>query len=214
MDTLIGNFDLILEAFVKTVELVVVSGIFALILGTILAAMRVSPVGVLRGVGTTYVGLFRNTPLLVLLFLVVFGFPKVGLDMGFFGKNCLALTLYTAAFVCEAVRSGVNSIPLGQAEAARSVGLGFGSTMTQVVLPQSFRAVVPPLASVLIALTKNSSLASVFGIIELTARMKQLLNNDPGALWWIFFGIGLAYIIIVELISAGGAYFERRWRIA
>lgn len=214
MGTLVENFGLILDAFVKTFELVLISGIASLVLGTILAAMRVSPVTVLRGVGTVYVGFFRNTPLLVLLILVVFGFPKVGLDMSFLAKNSLALTLYTAAFVCEALRSGVNSVGIGQAEAARSVGLGFGQTMTHVVLPQSFRAVVPPLASVLIALTKNSSLASLFGILELTARMDQMLNNNPADLWWIFLGIAVAYIIIVELISAVGAYFERRWRIA
>lgn len=214
METLVENIGLILDAAVKTLELLVVSGLFALVLGTILASMRVSPVPILRLVGTVYVAVFRNTPLLVLLILVVFGFPKLGLDMGFFAKNCLALGLYTSAFICEAVRSGVNSVPLGQAEAARSVGLGFGQTMTQVVLPQSFRAVVPPIASLLIALTKNSSLCSLFGILESTSRMKQMLNNHPDDLWWIFLGVAVVYIVIVELISAGGAYFERRWRVA
>ena len=122
--------------------------------------------------------------------------------------------MYTSTFVCEALRAGVNSIPLGQAEAARSVGLGFTQTMQNVILPQAFRAVVPPLASVLIALTKNTSLCSVFGMAEATALMKGLLNDNTSQLWWIFVGIALGYIIIVEVISTIAGLLERRWRIA
>ena len=140
-----------------TLRLFVVSGALSLLFGTILAAMRVGPIAILNRAGALYVTIFRNTPLLVLLLLVVFGLPKLDVQIGSFNMNVLALTVYTSTFVCEALRSGVNSIPLGQAEAARSIGLGFGQTMTQVILPQSFRAVVPPIASVLIALTKNTS---------------------------------------------------------
>lgn len=214
MDVLIDRFGDIVTGFRYTVALLVVSGLAALILGTILAAMRVSPIKVLRGVAITYIGFFRNTPLLVLLILVVFGLPRVGLQTGFFNKNCIALSLYTAAFICEVLRSGINSVPMGQAEAARSIGLSFGGTMTQVILPQSFRAVTPPLASVLIALTKNSSLASVFGITELTFFEQDFLRTNPGDLWWIFLGIAICYIIIVEAISFVAAMLERHWKVA
>ncbi len=214
MDVLIDNFDRILEAFSYTLRLTLAAGFFSLIFGTILAAMRVGPVAVLSKAGAFYVTVFRNTPLLVLLLLVVFGFPKLDVYLGFFWMNVLALTMYTSTFVCEALRSGVNSIPLGQAEAARSVGLGFTQTMRYVVMPQSFRAVVPPMASVLIALTKNTSLCSIFGIAEATASMKGLLNDNPSQLYWIFLGIAVGYIIIVEAISFGAAMLERRWRIA
>ena len=112
------------------------------------------------------------------------------------------------------LRSGINSVPIGQAEAARSIGLSFGGTMTQVILPQSFRAVTPPIASVLIALTKNSSLASVFGITELAFFEQDLLRTNPGDLWWIFLGIAIAYIIIVEAISFAASSLERRWKVA
>lgn len=213
MDVLFDRFDDIVTGFRYTVALLIVSGIFALILGTILAAMRVSPIKVLRGVSITYVGFFRNTPLLVLLILVVYGLPRIGLQTSFFNKSSLAMGLYTAAFVCEVLRSGINSVPIGQAEAARSIGLGFGGTMTQVILPQSFRAVTPPIASVLIALTKNSSLASVFGITELTFFEQDMLRTNPGQLWWIFVGIALCYIIIVELISFTAAMLERHWKV-
>lgn len=214
MDVLIDRFGDIATGFRYTLALLVVSGLFALILGTILAAMRVSPVKVLRGVSITYVGFFRNTPLLVLLILVVYGLPRVGLQTSFFNKNCLAMGLYTAAFICEVLRSGINSVPIGQAEAARSIGLGFGGTMTQVILPQSIRAVTPPVASVLIALTKNSSLASVFGITELTFFEQDMLRTNPGDLWWVFAGIAICYIVIVEVISFVAAMLERHWKVA
>lgn len=214
MSVLLDNADIVLRAFGLTVLLVLIAGGLSLVFGTVLAAMRVGPVGVLSKAATVYVTVFRNNPLLVLLLLVVFGLPKLGVQLGFFNMNVLALTLYTSAFICEALRSGVNSIPVGQAEAARSVGLDFTQTMRHVVLPQSFRAVVPPVASVLIALTKNTSLVSIFGLLDLTARMKGLLNDSPSQLWWIFLGIALFYVVIVELISFGAASLERRWRIA
>lgn len=214
MQVLIDNFDTLMRAFGLTLLLVVVAGTLSLIFGTILAGMRVGPVRVLNKAGAVYVTIFRNNPLLVLLLLVVFGLPKLGIQMSYFNMNVLALTLYTSPFICEAIRSGVNSIPLGQAEAARSIGLDFTQTMKNVVLPQSFRAVVPPIASVLIALTKNTSLVSIFGLTDATSRMKGLLNDNPSQLWWIFLGIAIGYIIIVELISAGAALLERRWRIA
>jgi len=214
MQDVFSNFDLVLRAFLLTLELLVVSGLISLVVGSLLAAFRVGPVPVLRWFGTAYVGGFRNTPLLIIFIFVFFGLPKLGIDFSFFIKGCLALSLYTSAFVCEAVRSGVNSIPLGQAEAARAIGLTFTRTMSQVILPQAFRAVVPPLASVMIALAKNTSVAAAFGLMEATGRMRFFTNNNVADRWWIFLLFAAGYVIIVELISAGAFNLERRWRVA
>lgn len=214
MEVLIDNSDKLLEAFLTTLRLFLVAGALSLVFGTILAGMRVGPIAILNKAGALYVTIFRNTPLLILLLIVVFGLPKLDVQLGYFNMNVLALTVYTSTFVCEALRSGVNSIPLGQAEAARSIGLGFNQTMTAVILPQSFRAVVPPIASVLIALTKNTSLCSIFGMFEATAAMKGLFNDNASARIPIFIGIALGYIVIVELISAAAGLLERRWRTA
>ena len=214
MDVLVDNADSLLAAFWMTLRLVVVAGLLSLAWGTVLAAMRVGPVRVLNLAGTTYVTLFRNTPLLVILLLIFNVLPKLGITWGYFWPNVIALTLYTSSFICEALRAGVNSIPLGQAEAARSLGMTFGQSMRQVILPQSFRAVVPPVASVLIALTKNTSLVAIFGLPDLTARMKDLLTDHASALLWIFFGVAFAYIVIVEAISVIANTIERRWRVA
>jgi len=214
VDVLVDNADSLLAAFWMTLRLLVVAGLLSLAWGTVLAAMRVGPVRVLNLAGTTYVTLFRNTPLLVILLLIFNVLPKLGITWGYFWPNVIALTLYTSSFVCEALRAGVNSIPLGQAEAARSLGMTFGQSMRNVILPQAFRAVVPPIASVLIALTKNTSLVAIFGLADLTALMKDLLTDHATALLWIFFGVALAYIVIVEVISVVANSIERRWRVA
>ena len=212
MDVFVDNWRDVLDGFVTTLQLFVVSGVGALLLGTLLAAARVSPVPVLRATAAAYVTLFRNTPLLILILLTYYGLPELGIRFSFFVEITLAMGLYTASFVAEALRSGVNAIPVGQAEAARSIGLPFGQSMTQVVLPQAYRAVVPPLASVLIALAKNTSLAAVFGLAEATFRMKGLLNDNADQRYVIFLGFALGYIVIVEAISLSAGLLERRWR--
>lgn len=211
MSTLVDNLDLILSGFGQTLRLLLAGGALALVVGTVVAIARVSPVPVLRGIGSTYVVVFRNTPLLVLILITFYGLPEIGIDFGLFWMVVLAMGLYTASFVSEALRSGVNGIPLGQAEAARSIGMPFGTTMSQVVLPQAFRLTVPPMASVFIALTKNTSLAAVFGTAEATFRLQGLARDQPGDLWFIFAGIAFGYIVIVEVISFGANRLEKRW---
>ena len=214
MDALTENWDLILSGFGWTLRLLGASAVVALVVGTIIAVFRVSPVPVLRSIAAVYVTIFRNSPLLVLMLITFFGLPQIGITFNndIFIKTIVTMGLYTAAFVAESLRSGINGIPLGQAEAARSLGFSFGQSMTQVILPQAFRNVVPPLASVLIALTKNTSIAMAFGSLELTFRSKQLLNEYATDRIIIFVAIAACYILIVEVISFGAAMLERRWR--
>lgn len=211
MTVLVDNLDLILRGFGQTLRLLLASGLLALVVGTVVAIARVSPVPILRRVGSGYVALFRNTPLLVLILITFYGLPEIGINFGLFWMIVLAMGLYTASFVSEALRSGVNGIPLGQAEAARSIGMPFATTMTQVVLPQAFRLTIPPMASVFIALTKNTSLAAVFGTADATFRLQGLARDHPGDLWWIFAGVAFGYIVIVEVISFGASRLEKRW---
>jgi glutamate transport system permease protein len=197
MTFLAENFPLLRDAFLTTLALAVASGVCALILGTVLAGMRVSPVAPLRGAATFYVETFRNTPLTVVFFFLVFGI--VELDLQFpsrFIASVAALSLYTAAFVCEALRSGINSVSPGQAEAARALGLNFGQTLRIIVLPQAFRTVVPPLGNVWIALAKNTSIAAGFAVTELTAALLRLSNVASDQLPLVFGVIVLAYLLI------------------
>lgn len=216
MDDVMANFDLVLEAFWLTLQLLVLSGIASLLLGTLLGAMRVGPVAVLRTAAAFYVTVVRNTPLLIVFVFVFIAAPTLGwfVDTPFVLKGVIALSIYTSAFVCEAVRSGINAVPVGQAEAARAIGMTFSQSMQQVILPQSFRAVVPPLASVLIALAKNTSVGAAFGLAEATFRMRYFSNNNADDRIQIFMLFALGYIIIVEVMSAGAITLERRWRVA
>ena len=179
----------IFEAFWTTIQLTVFSAIGALILGTALAAMRLAPVPMLNWIGTTYVNVVRNTPLTLIILFCSFGLAQTlgitlvdsqsltSIEDSNFRLAVLGFTVYTAAFVCETVRSGVNTVPLGQAEAARSLGLTFSQNLRIVLLPQAFRAVIIPLGSVLIALTKNTTIASAIGVAEAALLMKEMIEN-------------------------------------
>jgi glutamate transport system permease protein len=211
----ISNFELMLSAFRLTLELFVLSAVVSLVFGTLLAAARVGPVPVLARAGAVYVTLVRNTPLLVVFIFVFVVMPRLEMNIdSFMAKGVLALSVYTSAFVCEAMRSGINSVPLGQAEASRAIGLTFTQSMGLVVLPQALRAVVPPLASVLIALIKNTSVGAAFGLAEATFRMKGFTNDNTSERPLIFLTFAIGYIVLVEIVSAGAILLERRWRVA
>ncbi|MBV1942262.1 amino acid ABC transporter permease [Streptomyces sp. NPDC060006] len=174
------------EAFWTTVQLTVLSAVGSLIWGTLLAAMRVGPVPLMRGFGTAYVNIVRNIPLTVIILFTSLGLNQTfGVTLGSdqtdttnFRLAVLGLIMYTSAFVCEALRSGINTVPVGQAEAARAIGLNFRQVLTLIVLPQAFRSVVGPLANVLIALTKNTTVAAAIGVAEASLLMKEMIENE------------------------------------
>ena len=197
MSFLADHFTFLRDAFLTTLALAVLSGICALVIGTLLTAMRVSPVKPLRAAATFYVEVFRNTPLTVVFFFLAFGIVEIDLQFpSRFITAVAALSLYTAAFVSEALRSGINSVPPGQAEAARALGLDFRQTLTSIVLPQAFRTVVPPLGNVWIALAKNTSIAAGFAVTELAAALVRLSNQNADKLLAVFLAIVAAYLVI------------------
>lgn len=228
MDAVFSNFDEVLTAFGVTVALFVVSGLASLVLGTILAVFRVGPIAILNKAAALYVTLFRNTPLLMIFIFMAIAMPKLGYTFkfiedveiadynisAFFFRSTIALTLYTSAFVCEAMRSGVNAVSLGQAEAGRAIGLTFSQSMRFVVLPQAARAVIPPMTSVQIALAKNTSVAAAFGMAEAVATMRSLTNDNSGDRVGIFIAFAIGYIIIVEVVSLGSYLIERKVKVA
>jgi glutamate transport system permease protein len=191
----LDNFDLYLEGMRLTVELTLGSFALALVVGTLTAAARVSPVPPLRAAGAFYVETVRNTPLIVIFVLFYFALPKVGIEYSRFASAIIVLGLYTGTFVAETVRSGINAVAGGQAEAARSLGLTFPQTLGVVVLPQAFRTVVPPLGSVFIALIKNSSVALVIGVQELTFDANHLAHETAQAIP-VYLGAAIAYLLL------------------
>ncbi|WP_206503396.1 amino acid ABC transporter permease [Streptomyces chrestomyceticus] len=212
MNVLTDNFSLYGEGLLGTVELTVLASLLALVVGVLMAAFRVAPVGSLRVFGTVWVMVLRNTPLTLLFFAVLLGLPRFGVVLPFKVFAILALGCYTSAFICEAVRSGINTVPVGQGEAARSLGMTFSQTLGDVVLPQAFRTVIPPVGSTLIALAKNSAIAGSFSVVELLGTYKTL--NELGySIIWTFVWIAVGYLIVTLTISALFNVLEKRWGV-
>ncbi|MFE2105778.1 amino acid ABC transporter permease [Kitasatospora sp. NPDC059463] len=213
MKTLTDNWSTYWDGFLGTLSLFAVSAVLSLALGVLMASFRVSPVRPLRAFGTTWVTLLRNTPLTLLFFIVVLGLPRFDITLPFFTFAVLALGCYTSAFVCEAMRSGVNTVPVGQGEAARSLGMTFGQTMGLVVLPQAYRSVVAPIGSVMIALAKNTAIAGSFSVTELLGTYRTI--NELGySIVWTFVWIAVGYLIITLTISAVFNLMERRLAVS
>ncbi|MCX4627170.1 amino acid ABC transporter permease [Streptomyces sp. NBC_01443] len=198
-----GQYD-VLGAFWVTVQLTLYSAAGSLIWGIALAGMRVSPVPLMRSFGTAYVNIVRNTPLTLLILGCSLGLDQtLGITLAGgtskeigFRLAILGLIAYTGTFVCEAIRSGINTVPVGQAEAARALGLSFFQVLTLIVLPQAFRAVVGPLTNVLIALTKNTTVAATIGVAEAALLMKEMLENEADAIFAVFAVFALGFVLL------------------
>jgi glutamate transport system permease protein len=202
MEVLLDHREELLAGFWLTIKLTVAGALGSLVVGTLLAAMRVSPVPALRSAGGLYVTMLRNTPLTLVIF---FSFFALGANLGLqfsgtlttnaFWLAVIGLVAYTSAFVCEAIRSGINTVPVGQAEAARSIGLTFAQSLRIVVLPQAFRSVVAPLGSVFIALTKNTTIAATIGVGEAAGVMRDLIESES-EVFAIFAGVAVGFVVL------------------
>lgn len=234
MSVLVEYYDVFLGGFWVTLQICIISAIGALILGTLIAIMRISPVPPLRWLGSTYVTVFRNSPLTVIMFFTAFALPvlgvdgsflkipgltsifaRLGTDLPFFRLAIIALTVYTAAFVCEALRSGVNAVAAGQSEAGRSLGLTFSQNLRHVVLPQAWRAAVVPLGSVIIAMIKNSALAGFFGVTgDLSSEGGRLISALGEPAIPTFIGIAGGFLVLTVPLGILLDRIERRRAVA
>jgi glutamate transport system permease protein len=222
MDVLLNNLDLYGPGFLNTVELFLIAAVGALVWGTVLAMLRVAPVPVMRAMGTAYVTIVRNTPLTLVFFFFAFAFPLLKIvdsetfgsaSAYYFAAALTALILYTSAFVCEVVRSGINTVPVGQAEASRALGLTFGQMLGSVVLPQATRAVVPPMMSTLIALLKNSTIAAGFSVFQAGSISDNLSERGENLMFGLLW-VAVFFIVLVIPMTLLQRSLEKRWSIA
>lgn len=211
-EVLVENLALLLEGFRNTLFLVGVSFAASLVIGTLIATIRMAPVPILPGIARAEVELFRNTPLLVQMTFLYLGLGSMGLRLQPFTAAAIALSFYTGAYVSEVVRSGMQSVGPGQMEAARSLGLGFTRTLRHIVLPQAFRTVIPPMGNLMIAMVKNSAIAAAIAYPELMYQ-SQLLNSRTFATFEVFTGTILGFLAITLPLSWGVSRLERRLRI-
>lgn len=216
LSTLFATYDVI-GAFWTNVQLTFWAAIGSFVLGSLLALMRISPVPSLRWAGTAYVHLVRNTPLTILMTLAILGVwtqfqlsLATSFEMNFFIYAVIVLAIYHAAFVCEAIRSGVNTVPVGQAEAARAIGLGFLPTARYIIFPQALRGSITPLGNTLIALAKNTTVATVASVAEASGMMKSMIEFNSDLIFMIFFVFAMGFVIIVVPIGLLTTWASRR----
>ncbi|WP_347893964.1 amino acid ABC transporter permease [Nocardioides secundeburneus] len=196
------NLDLYWSGFLRSLGICLWAMVGSLVLGALIAAFRVSPVASLRAFGTAWVNVLRNCPLTVVLFFMAFGLPEIGINQSFYFFGVAGLVLYTSAFVCEAIRAGINSVPAGQAEAARAIGLTFTQNLGSVIMPQALRTSVPPVGSVIIAMFKNSAVVGAFGVgRDLYSVGRDLTSAQGYSYIPVLLGVAVGYLIIT--LSAG-----------
>jgi glutamate transport system permease protein len=215
MADILGRYD-VLGAFWVTLQLSVLAALGSLVIGAVVATLRVSPVPVLRFIGAAYVNIVRNTPLTLLMVFSILGATFIlGLHLSTdTGANIyrwavVMLSVYHGAFVCEALRSGVNTVPVGQAEAARSIGLTFGQSLRYVILPQAFRGAVAPLGSTVIALIKNTTVAAVIGATEAAGLLQEIVENETGTLV-VFMIFALGFVVLTLPVGIAFTGLSRR----
>ncbi len=202
MEGVTENLDLFWSGYLRSLGICMWGMVGSLVVGTVIASFRVSPIPSLRWFGTAWVTVIRNCPLTVVLFFFAFGLPEIGINQSFYFFGVSGLVIYTSAFVCEALRSGINAVPAGQAEASRAIGLNFGQSLSQVILPQAFRTSVPPLGSVIIAMFKNSAVVGAFGVGRDLYSVGRNLSSAQGyEALPVLTGVAVGYLMIT--IPAG-----------
>ena len=203
----------LIDATWVTLKLAFVSFGIALIVGVIIVSFRVSPVPPLVKFATWFVSVFRNIPLLVIFFLALFGLGDLNLVFDYFPTAAVALGLYSGAYVAEVLRSGINAVPQGQAEAGRSIGLGFTQLLRHIIIPQAFRTVIGPIGNLFVANFKNTTITSTISVVELTAQSSRMVNNAAAGVWRVLFTISVIYLVF--LLPAGFVFrrLEARYAI-
>ena len=212
INVLIESFPALLVGAVQTLKLTSVAVGIGLIIGTFVGMARLSKYKFLSYPATVYVEFLRGTPLLVQIFIVYFGLPELGIKLDAYPAAITALGLNSGAYVAEIVRAGIQSVPKGQYQAARSLGLSHWQSMRYVILPQAFRNILPALGNEFITLTKDSSLASVIGVAELM-RKGQFIISRTFQTFSIYTGVAIVYFILTFTISRLVRWVEKRLAI-
>ena len=216
VDILTDNIGEWSSAFWVTVRLVVVSFLIAMAVGTLVASLRIAPNRWLQRLGGLYVEFFRNIPLLVLLILLFFGLRDrngPGIDISPWVAGVLGLGLYTAAYIAEALRSGVFSVSKGQIEASLSLGFTYSETLRRIILPQAFRTVISPLGSLVIAMIKNSAIIGVALALDDILKVGRTIQSRNFQTFETFLWAGVGYLILTGLVTLAIRTLESRYAI-
>lgn len=206
---LFKHWDRFIEGFLNTVQVSLIALIGSFLLGVLVAVLRISPIKPLNWIGTAYVEFIRNIPLPLIVLFFFLGLPSLGVPIDGFTAGTLGLTVYTASFIAESVRAGIQSVPKGQSEAARATGLNYVQTMLYVILPQAIKIVVPSIGNQFLNLVKNSSILAVVAGMDLMY-YADLINSDTFLPLTVYTIVAIFYLVLTVPLSIGVYYLERR----
>lgn len=206
---LIDNLDTYLEGFKNTIFASLIGLVGSFVIGVIVAVMRIAPIKPLNWIGTAYVEFIRNIPLLIIAFFFYVGLPAVGVTLTGFVAGTIALSIYTASFIAEAIRAGIQSVPKGQMEAARSSGLSYLQAMKTIILPQAIKIVIPPIGNQFINLVKNSSILGMIAGLDLMY-FGDIVSSQTFVTFDVYIFVGLFYLVLTIPLSLGVGYLEKR----
>jgi putative glutamine transport system permease protein len=206
---LIDNLDTYLEGFKNTIFASLIGLVGSFVIGVIVAVMRIAPIKPLNWIGTAYVEFIRNIPLLIIAFFFYIGLPSVGVTLTGFVAGTIALSIYTASFIAEAIRAGIQSVPKGQMEAARSSGLSYLQAMKTIILPQAIKIVIPPIGNQFINLVKNSSILGMIAGLDLMY-FGDIVSSRTFVTFDVYIFVGLLYLVLTIPLSLGVGYLEKR----
>ncbi|MCY8718086.1 amino acid ABC transporter permease [Bacillus sp. S10C12M] len=206
---LFDNFDMYMDGFYHTLLASVIALAGSFVLGVVVAVMRITVFKPLQWLGTAYVEFIRNIPLLLITFVFYFGLPHAGLRLDGFQAGTVALTIYTSAFIAEAIRAGIQSVSKGQMEAARSSGFTYSQAMLHIILPQAIKIVIPPLGNQFLNLVKNSSILGVVAGLDLMYQA-DLVSSSTLVVFDVYIYVALFYLVLTIPLSIGVNYLEKR----
>ncbi len=196
-----NNWRRLLNGLWVTIELTLLSFIFSLIIGVILGLFSVSTIKVLRIIASIYVDIIRGIPLMVLAFFIYFGLPGIlGFNIPVFIAGVVTLTLNSSAYISEIVRGGIKAIPVGQTEAARSLGLSYTKTMQQIILPQAFKVMAPSFINQFVISLKDTTILSAIGLVELLQAGKIIVARNLQSTM-VYFVIAIMYLILITTLT-------------
>jgi His/Glu/Gln/Arg/opine family amino acid ABC transporter permease subunit len=208
----INNVDTLVQGLITTLELSTVSIAFSIVFGTALALARLSNIALVEAMVSAYVELFRNTPLLITLYLIYFGLPLIGILIPPFTSAVLALVVQHGAFISEIIRGGILSVPRSQIEAGRAMGMTPLKTFRIVILPQAVATALPSLVGSLVILLQDTSLGAAIAEVDLTMAAK-VISQRTATSFEPFITIAAIYLVLAWLISQTGRMIESRVRI-
>ncbi|MCY8724067.1 amino acid ABC transporter permease [Bacillus inaquosorum] len=206
---LFDNFGMYMDGFYHTLLASIIALAGSFVLGVVVAVMRITVFKPLQWLGTAYVEFIRNIPLLLITFVFYFGLPSAVLRLDGFQAGTVALTIYTSAFIAEAIRAGIQSVSIGQMEAARSSGFTYSQAMLHIILPQAIKIVIPPLGNQFLNLVKNSSILGVVAGLDLMYQA-DLVSSSTLVVFDVYIFVALFYLVLTIPLSIGVNYLEKR----